>query len=158
MPPPLSEIHKSVAIRHKGEIMQETDKYDDIINLPCPEPKNRARMSSHDRAAQFSPFAALTGYGEQIKETSRLTLAKPNITEEKMDEISNILNIVVDSCYKYNLCKITHFEKDNFKDGGRLITASVNVKKVDSENQNIILSDGCSICINDIIDISPENF
>ena len=157
MPPPLSEIHRLAVIRHKGEIMQETDKYEDIINLPCPEPKNRARMSAYDRAAQFSPFAALTGYGEQIKETSRLTSIKPDITEEKMNEISNVLNIVADSCYKYNLCKITYFENDSLKDGGCLITATVSIKKIDTVSQNIVLSNGCLISINDITDISLEN-
>ena len=156
MPPPLSEIHKSVAIRHKGEIMQETDKYNDIINLSCPEPKNRARMSAHDRAAQFSPFAALTGYGEQIKETSRLTSAKPDITDEKKEEISNVLNIIAESCYKYNYCNITYFQKDMLKDGGKLISTSANIKKIDAISQKVHLSNGTIIIIDDIIDILLE--
>lgn len=124
------------------------NEYEDIINLPHYEPKHK-RMSSYNRAAQFAPFAALTGYESAIKEKARLTTKEIEIDEDKKEEISNKLN---------NLDKnmeflITYFVADNKKAGGKYITKKSKIKKIDFIYKYIKLFDNEKIEINKIIDI-----
>lgn len=126
-------------------------RYDDIINLPRPISKKHAPMSLHNRAAQFAPFAALTGYEEVIDETGRTTNSKTNLDEYEEIDINNQLLFLInnkDVCATY-----TYFKNDDRKAGGSYISVIGNVYKVDLDNHQIVLSDKTVIKIDDIISI-----
>lgn len=100
-------------------------KYDDIIDLPHFVSKKYPQMSMRDRAAQFSPFAALTGYDAEIKETARLTDKRIEFDEDVLDRLNERLNILrkcLDDGDVNPDVRITYFEKDLKKDGGKYIS------------------------------------
>lgn len=133
-------------------------EYDDIINMPRFVSKRYPQMSMHDRAAQFSPFAALTGYDAAIKETARLTDKKINLDEDvlqKLDEILFVIRKKLDSGQKCRTV-ISYFEKDLKKDGGRYLDISGEVKRIDGYRNVIVLMDGNIIPIEDIMNIEIE--
>lgn len=132
------------------------DNYEDIINLPHYEPKNHPRMSNYNRAAQFAPFAALTGYEEQVKETARLTDKKVEIDEGLRNLINSKLQIIDRNIKSRPEVTITYFVKDKKKNGGCYVTITDNVKKVDSIEKIIVLSDNTKIAMKDILTISGE--
>ena len=107
-------------------------KYDDIINLKRPVSR-RMPMSITNRAAQFAPFSALTGYDEAIKETSRITSEKHELSDGKIEIINNKLNEIKNNGIRR--VKITYFVKDDKKDGGEYITEEVDIKKIDIYNE-----------------------
>jgi len=112
------------------------EKYKDIINLKNPTSKKYPRMSIEKRAAQFSPFAALTGFEEKIIETKRLTQTKIDLT----DEYKLILNEKIIEKYKNKVkTTITYFIKDKLKKGGKYIEEKGVIKKIDDYNKQIIL-------------------
>lgn len=126
------------------------EKYKDIINLKNPTSKKYPRMSIEKRAAQFSPFAALTGFEEKIIETKRLTQTKIDLT----DEYKLILNEKIIEKYKDKVkTTITYFIKDKLKKGGKYIEEKGVIKKIDDYNKQIILENNKKISIIDIIDI-----
>ena len=127
-------------------------KYDDIINFPHYELKYHNKMTIENRAAQFSPFAALTGYSESIKETSRLTKSKKELSEDMKNKIDMKLRIIEEHLKERPLITILYFKKDNKKDGGNYYEYTGSVKKIDSVNKVIIFND-IKININDIYDI-----
>lgn len=134
------------------------DKYDDIINMKHFVSKRYPQMSMRDRAAQFSPFAALTGYDDAIKETARLTDRKINLDEnvlQKLDEILFVIRKRLDSGQKCRTV-ISYFEKDLKKDGGRYLDISGEVKRIDGYRNVIVLMDGNMIPIEDIMNIEIE--
>lgn len=124
-------------------------KYDDIINLKRPVSR-RIPMSITNRAAQFAPFSALTGYDEAIKETSRITSEKHELSDGKIEIINNKLNEIKNSGIKR--VKITYFVKDEKKDGGEYITEEVYIKKVDIYKNKLILFNK-EIFFEDILEI-----
>lgn len=132
------------------------DNYEDIINLPHYEPKNHPRMSNYNRAAQFAPFAALTGYEEQVKETARLTDKRVEIDEGLRNLINSKLRIIARNIKSKPEVTITYFVKDKKKNGGCYITITGNVKKVDSIEEIIVLSDKTKINMKDILTITGE--
>lgn len=126
------------------------EKYKDIINLKNPTSKKYPRMSIEKRAAQFSPFAALTGFEEKIIETKRLTQTKIDLT----DEYKLILNEKIIEKHKNKVkTTITYFIKDKLKKGGKYIEEKGVIKKIDDYNKQIILENNKKISIIDIIDI-----
>lgn len=126
------------------------EKYKEIINLKNPTSKKYPRMSIEKRAAQFSPFAALTGFEEKIIETKRLTQTKIDLT----DEYKLILNEKIIEKYKDKVkTTITYFIKDKLKKGGKYIEEKGVIKKIDDYNKQIILENNKKISIIDIIDI-----
>ena len=127
------------------------NNYEDIINLEHFEPKNHKRMSNLERAAQFAPFAALTGYDDEIKETSRLTSTKKELSEEDYNKINNCLNIINDN--KNIDVNITYFVSDKYKSGGRYSKYFGKVKRIDNVYQIIYLMNNKKILFKDIIDI-----
>ena len=127
-------------------------KYDDIINFPHYELKYHNKMTIENRAAQFSPFAALTGYSESIKETSRLTKSKKELSEDMKNKIDMKLRIIEEHLKERPLITILYFKKDNKKDGGNYYEYTGNVKRIDHINKYILFSD-IKININDIYDI-----
>lgn len=127
-------------------------QYDDIINLSRPISKKYRPMSMMNRAAQFSPFAALVGYDEEIKEVGRLTEDKIILNEDKINEINNKLMYL--SEHKEISSNFTYFIKDAKKKGGRYETLVASIKKFDLDNHRIIFNDGEIIYIEDIVDIN----
>lgn len=136
-------------------------KYDDIINLPHFVSKKYPQMSMRDRAAQFSPFAALTGYDAETKETTRLTDRRIELDEDVLDKLNErlyILRKVLDDGSVYPEVRITYFEKDLKKDGGKYITVSGRVRKIHEYRNIVIFEDGTEIPVHDISDIDGDIF
>ena len=131
------------------------DNYSDIINLSRPVSK-RPRMSLEQRSAQFAPFAALTGYEGQVKETARLTNKKIEINEELKEILNQKIQLIQKKIKEQPQIEITYFIPDSKKDGGRYETVTNSVKKIDTYKGEIILIDGTTIAIDEIIDISSE--
>ena len=127
--------------------------YDDIIDLPHPTSERHPRMPMVNRAAQFSPFAALTGYDAAVKETARLTDAKVELTEEEKSILDSKLQMLADRIANQPTVKFTYFKPDQKKAGGAYLTVSGIVKKIDGLTGDIVLTDGHRIPIEDILDI-----
>lgn len=130
-----------------------TDEYDDIINLPHHVSKTRPHMSAIDRAAQFSPFAALTGHDAAIKETARLTDKKIELDEYMKDALRKRLQIISEHIWKQCEVTITYFKPDLKKKGGSYLTITGTVKKIDEFERFIIMTDGKVIPIDDVFSI-----
>lgn len=128
-------------------------KYDDIINLPRHESKRHLPLSMEQRAAQFAPYSALSGYGDEIKETSRITENKIELSDDEKSKINNILQQIIKEISNKPKVTITYFIPDMKKNGGKYNTQVGNIKKVDKFKQIIILEDKTEIPIQDIIEI-----
>ncbi len=133
-------------------------EYDDIINLPNPTSKTHLRMSLYNRAAQFSPFAALTGHDAAVKETARLTEEKQELSEDEMARLNEKLNIMVKNIGTEKMVTITYFVPDLRKSGGAYISCSGIVKRVDEYEHTIVLTDKTVIPIAQISRIQGEMF
>lgn len=129
------------------------DTYSDIINLSRPVSK-RPRMTLEQRSAQFAPFAALTGYKGQVKETARLTNKKIEINEELKEILNKKIQLIQEKIKEQPQIEITYFIPDSKKDGGKYETVTNSVKKIDTYKGEIILIDGTTIAIDEIIDIN----
>ena len=129
------------------------NKYEDIINLPHYEPKYHSRMSIDKRAGQFAPFAALTGYDEEIEETARLTTRKHILDEESVDKLNENLNIINENVNKHLEIKITYFIADLKKEGGKYINKTGKVKTLDLVKGYIKMVDNDKIYLDDITEI-----
>lgn len=128
-------------------------KYDDIINLPHHVSKKHPRLSMEQRAAQFAPFAALTGFGDAINETSRITENRIELDDEKKLKIDNILQKLMDKISNKPKVTITYFIPDLRKTGGEYKTKIGNLKKIDEYKQLLVLEDKTEIPIKEIIEI-----
>ena len=131
-------------------------KYDSIIDLPHYQSSRRPHMSNYDRAAQFSPFAALTGYSDAIRETGRLTEERVELDEdmkEGLDEKLRMLKYQIEEG-DYPEAAITYFQPDNRKEGGSYVTVSGRVKKIDGYGQALVMVDGMRVLIKDIAGLS----
>ena len=129
-------------------------KYDDIIELPHYVSKKHPQMSKEARAAQFAPFAALTGYGEAVNETARITDRKMELDEETKSIINEKLNIIDTNIKLKPQVTITYFVPDKYKNGGSYETVTGNVRKIDVANNFIVLTNQNKINITDLIRIS----
>lgn len=134
------------------------DRYDDIIHLPHHVSKTRPQMSMMDRAAQFSPFAALTGYDAAIKETGRLTDENIELGEETKAVLDR------KQCYLSNMISVqpeitvTYFLPDERKSGGTYLSVTGKLKRIDEYERMMILTDGKKIPLDDIMDIESNLF
>ena len=128
-------------------------KYDDIINLEHFESKNHKRMSTYQRAAQFSPFAALTGYDDLVKETTRITHDKIELSEYEKSLVNDKLIKIKNDIKSSPHVSITYFSKDKVKNGGLYNTIYGYVKSIDMVNRFIKLSNDSIIYIDDIYNI-----
>lgn len=131
------------------------NKYDDIINLNRPISKH-PHLSDDSRASQFAPFAALTGYDDEVKETARQTDRQIELDEEVKSKLNIKLSFINDNLNKDEQYTITYFVRDSKKDGGKYITQDCFIKKVSSVDETIKLKDNTIISMNDIIDITNE--
>ena len=132
--------------------------YDDILHLPHHVSEKHPPMSRLDRAAQFSPFAALTGYEAAVKETARLTDRRIELDEGEKEAIDQRLTLVQERLPVPTEVTITYFIPDKKKAGGAYVNISGTVKKIDDYERMVILRDGTSIPIDDILHINGELF
>ena len=135
-----------------------SDKYSDIINLGHPEPKNHPRMSIDKRAGIFAPFAALTGYEDEVKETGRRTEEEIEINDDVKERLDQKLSFIIKNIYNQPKVLITFFIKDNKKSGGKYITKEVNIKSIDMIYIKLITTKKETINIEDIINIEGDIF
>ena len=126
--------------------------YDDIINLPHHQSPTRQHMSVHDRAAQFSPFAALVGYGDVVRETARLTDERPQLDEDAKASLDETLRFLQESPGAQQV-SILYFKPDQRKAGGAHLSVTGIIKKIDFYGRIIALEDGTVLSVDDILDI-----
>ncbi len=131
-------------------------KYDDIITLPHPEPRTHPRMSLHDRAAQFSPFAALTGHSAAIAETGRLTASRITLDESEMARVDAALQRLQELLPSRPTASITYFVPDERKAGGSYQTVTGTARRIDTANGVLLLTDQRAIPIPDILDVAIQ--
>lgn len=132
--------------------------YDDIIHLPHPSSSHHPRMSRLARAAQFAPFAALTGYENAIRETARLTDCGPELDESEKAALDERLQIIREHLGEQAEIAFTYFKPDEKKSGGSYADAAGVVKKIDVLTRVVVLTDGTKIPIDGIVDIRGELF
>lgn len=130
--------------------------YADIINLPHHELKTRQRMPIINRAASFSPFAALTGYDDAVKETARLTSERIELDEGAKEILNDKLRIAVDKADREPEIKLTYFLPDKKKDGGAYITIKAVIKRIDEYERLVVFTDKSTIPIDDIYEIEGD--
>lgn len=128
-------------------------KYDQIINLDRPFDSKHPAMSIHNRAAQFAPFDALTGFGGRIHEVSRLTDARIELTDEIKQVINDQLRQIEAHIKEQPLVTVTYSLPDKAKDGGSYQTLTAPAVKIDTYDERLHLEDDISIAFDDIIDI-----
>lgn len=135
----------------------DPSRYDDIINLEHPVSKRHARMSAHDRAAQFAPFAALTGYDAMVAETSRLTDCQAELDDAQRMLLNDALAYIMDNLAERPQVTIEYFEPDSRKAGGQYRTISDRVRNVNAAAREIVLKGGRTISFDLVRTISfPE--
>ena len=127
--------------------------YDDIISLPRHVSTTRPQMPVLNRAAQFSPFAALTGYEAAIKEVARLTDQRVELDEYMKGALSDSLHVIANRINDQPEIEVTYFQPDSKKEGGTYVTAIGTAKKVDEYERVVIMTDGTAIPIVEIIRI-----
>ena len=135
-----------------------TKGYDDIIHLPHHVSGIRPHMKAIDRAAQFSPFAALTGYDAAVKETARLTDERVELDEYMKEDLSGKLQIIADRLKEHPEISVTYFQPDAKKHGGAYITVTGVVKKMGEYERVIIMSDGTAIPTDEITSMEGRIF
>ncbi|MBR1926558.1 MAG: hypothetical protein IJ840_02220 [Bacteroidales bacterium] len=131
-----------------------TDKYDDIIGLPHPTSDRYPRMPLAERAAQFSPFAALTGYDSVISETARLTDRRVELDENRRQELDTAFSAIQGRMDEHPEVLITYFKEDMKKEGGEYVDISGRLKKIDLYTRTLILENGMAIPVDDIYSLS----
>ena len=134
-----------------------TGSYTDILNLPHPTSKKHPRMTRTARAAQFAPFAALTGYNEAIKETSRLTDEQLDLDDTEKDQLNEKLQLLRQNLPRQLPITITFFIPDTQKTGGSYQTITGSVKKIQEYEHRLIMTDGTIIPIEAIIGLYGES-
>ncbi len=133
-------------------------KYDDIIDMPHHVSKKHPQMSLLNRAAQFSPFAALSGHEDAIEETDRLTEARLHLDENIMEQLDNKLQYLKERLAKKPLVNLSYFKPDEKKQGGSYETVTGTVKKIDMYEHCVIMDGGFCIRIDDLVAIDGDIF
>lgn len=126
-------------------------RYDDIIDLPHPVSQRHTQMPLADRAAQFSPFAALTGLDAALQETARLTDQRITLDEYEQAELDKTLQTLREAAPLHPAVQITYFQPDARKAGGQYVTSVGHVKRIAEYEQQLILTEGTSIPLAEII-------
>ena len=138
--------------------MKDINKYDDIINLPHHRSTTHPHMSLMDRAAQFAPFAALTGHDEAIAETGRLTEEQMLLDESTVEILNDKLQILKHKINEKPEVTITFFRPDEKKEGGAYVSHTGSLKKIDEYHRTILMMDGTEIEWEQILEIESEVF
>ena len=134
--------------------LQITHQYDDIICLQRPDSGRRARMSLYDRAAQFSPFAALTGFNDAIAETGRQTQDRIELDRDALDRLDEQMQGLLEVLDSQPEAEVVWFRYDERKAGGSYVTTTGHVKKVDTYLERMIFTDGRSIPLGEVLSVT----
>lgn len=137
--------------------MENIDKYSDIINLPHHQSAVHPHISMHDRAAQFSPFAALIGYDEAVQETARLTDKKAEFAEDEKAILDYKLKVIENAMGTGEIFRFTYFVPDKKKQGGVYVDYEGSPKKINRIENKLFLTDDTVIEINNLVNIDGEN-
>lgn len=132
--------------------------YEDIVDLPHHVSPTRPRMSRADRAAQFSPFAALTGHDAAVRETARRTASRIETAEDKQQELDLKLNLLSQVLPSRPEVTITYFVPDTRKVGGAYVTAGGTLKRIDSRKRILLLEDDTAIPADDVLELESPIF
>ena len=133
--------------------MRMNNRYDEIMELPHHVSTTRPQMPMSDRAAQFAPFAALTGYESAIKETGRLTGERIELDEEALTALDRKYQLLIEALDDAPEVTIIYFQPDERKAGGQYVSATGTVKKVDTFGRRILLQDGTRIPLDSVYDL-----
>ena len=131
-------------------------KYDDIIDLPHPTSKKHPRMSRQNRAAQFSPFAALTGYDAAIRETARITEDRRELSEDAAVELNYKISLLQQEQAGMKKIKVIYFRQDTTKDSGAYREEDGDFKRIKSSEGILELTNGIQIPLEDIFKIEID--
>lgn len=132
--------------------------YDDILNLPHHVSERHPQMSIHDRAAQFSPFAALTGFDAAVQETARLTDRRVELGEDEKAAIDRRLELARERLPSPTELTVTYFVPDKKKSGGAYVRVTGTVKKFDDCERTVVLQDGTGIPVDNILRVESKLF
>lgn len=127
--------------------------YDDIRKLKRPQYIDLPPMSIHDRAAQFSPFAALVGYEDAVEETARLTDSRRELSEDEITELNRQLGILDSKLNERPKIRVTYFIPDKKKDGGRYASKVGNARTIDRYNNEVVFTDGETVAIKEMYSV-----
>lgn len=133
-----------------------TEDFSDIINLPHHQSRRHPQMSMKERAAQFAPFAALTGYGSAISEVARLTEEQVPIGDDDNDRLNRLVTHIADRISEQPSVTIVYFKPDSRKQGGSYETITGRLKRIDDYEQQLVMLDGTAIPFENIMDISQN--
>ncbi|MBQ6945105.1 MAG: hypothetical protein IJN43_12375 [Ruminococcus sp.] len=126
-------------------------RYENIINLPHHQSDKRPHMSNYERAAQFSPFAALTGFDDEINEAARLTDCRPQLTEDQLNSLDEAIQLI--SELDKPLITVTYFVPDEHKSGGKYKTHTGNLRFLDLGEGKLKFTDDTVILLDDVVDV-----
>lgn len=137
---------------------KDKHRYDDLLELPHHVSKVHPQMPVRERAAQFSPFAALTGYEAAVRETARLTDELAELDEDCREELDRRLALLWENLGRKPEVTILYFEPDGRKAGGEYRSAEGTVKKIDTWGRCLVMSDGLRLPMEHIVQIEGELF
>ena len=138
--------------------MNNDYKYNDIINLPHHVSKKHPQLSKASYAAQFSPFAALSGYDGIVSEATRITDERVELGDKENDILNAKLQVIGDHIKEHPEIKVTYFEKDKKKSGGAYLQKIAPIKRIDDVERIMYFTDGTNLSIDDITDMQGEIF
>lgn len=145
-------------MRAVSKDQNDPDRYDDMLNLPHHQSGTRKHMTPDQRAAQFSPFAALTGYEEAIQESSRLTMHRIELSDEEKEILNRKLQILSLHAKEKPNVTVTWFEEDPYKEGGSYVQKTVRISKIDTTTGNLITTDRKTIPLQEIVALESSLF
>lgn len=132
--------------------------YEDMLELPHPVSKMHPQMPRRDRAAQFAPFAALTGYEEAVREAARITEEKMILDEDSKVQLDWKLRCLQEKVKEQPIITVTYFVKDERKKGGKYVTVTGVLKRIDSYTHQFILENGEEIPVEDVVSLEIDDF
>ena len=134
-----------------------TGPYDDMLNLPHPTSARHPRMSLSDRAAQFAPFAALSGHSAALVETARLTDRRLELDEDQKAALDLKQQMLMDRIDEHPDVAVTWFQPDGKKDGGRYVTTTGRLKRIDEVERVLVMEDKTTVPLDDVISIDEHS-
>lgn len=135
-----------------------SSKYDAILHLPHHVSEKHPTIPMEERAAQFSPYAALTGFGAVIDETRRLTDPRRALSEEALARLNRQYQLLSEHLTERPEITVTYFQPDTRKDGGAYLTLTGRVKKVEAYEQRLVLEDGKAVAMENIMSMEGQVF
>ncbi|MCR5817126.1 MAG: YolD-like family protein [Ruminococcus sp.] len=129
------------------------NNYDDIIDMPYEASPRHKHMPLHDRAAQFAPFAALTGFEMIISEQARFTESRPELCDDDAEGLDKSFNELYEKLPEQPSVTLTYFVKDKYKDGGCLKDITGTLRRIDTFNREFIFLDKQTVPLDDVVAI-----